>query len=174
MSGAYIGSGNSKKLKSIYVGASSISKKIKKAYVGVSGTSKKFWPMLYVWNRYTINSNAWYEEYISSEKNVTIGNKARTHRRMSSYNYISTSGAFGLFSYTASGYEYISDLPNGTTIYCGYSGDIFISNNTVSFIDCNETGSFIQLHDFYKLNSSALRWAIWIILVRISRRSLSR
>ena len=156
----YIGTGTSRKIRQLYIGSGNMARRIKAAYVGVSGTSKKVWPMLYVWNRYTINSNVWYEEYISSEKNVTIRNKARVHRRISSYNYISTSGAFGLFNYTASGYEYISDLPNGTTIYCGYSGDIFISNNTVSFIDCNETGSFVQLHDFYKLNSSTLRYRI--------------
>lgn len=71
MSGAYIGSGNSKKLKSIYVGASSISKKIKKAYLGVSGIARLWWKSIY--------SSAAYSKTISVPSEYYVGQNAVVH-----------------------------------------------------------------------------------------------
>ena len=59
---AYIGNGNSKKVKHIYIGNSNNARKVKKGYIGdSSGKARLFFSGATRWNRYTITKENQYE-----------------------------------------------------------------------------------------------------------------
>ena len=56
----YIGTGTARKVKAAYIGSGNVARKIVKGYVGVSNQAKQFWPIQYVWNRYSIKTTTKY------------------------------------------------------------------------------------------------------------------
>ena len=56
----YIGTGTARKVKAAYIGSGNVARKIVKGYVGVSNQAKQFWPIQYVWNRYSIKTSTIY------------------------------------------------------------------------------------------------------------------
>ena len=128
----YIGTGTSRRIRQLYVGSGNVARRVKAAYVGVGGSARKFWPILYKWNRYEVNSTVQYTPYVRSDEVIEFGRWTEfgQYSLIYSYDTYVYGGNFLYRLYSGERFpdpDCVDDLPNGTTFYAfeywvGYNG----------------------------------------------------
>ena len=118
----YISTGTSRKIKQLYIGSGNVSKRIKAAYIGVGNSARKFWPILYVWNRYTVNETVQHTPYIRSQENMEFKRNAEFGQYSLIYTYDTYVYDRNFLYRLQRGERFpnpdaIDELPNGTVFY---------------------------------------------------------
>ena len=116
---------------SAYVGISDKSRKIVKGYIGIDGISHQIYPPLYVWNRYSINTQYKYRE-VETLTQSSVENGLGYHQSYSSATY-SFDESTGLFTLTN-----ISYIRGNQVSFPCYATDaiVYTSNHKLMQIKC--------------------------------------